>query len=189
MANIWERFAPQCESYYQTNSHFHKKRYRRRILQKFKRGTPTKSFRSISNTSVISKLLERLDSKQLMRYLKDNDLLPDLQSAYRAHHSTETAILRVLSDISAGFRKPSDDESARPVSGITRSRSGCARRTASARRSSTGLRRTSAAEHNKFTQRHLVRCHRQSTLESRKVRSLDRFVSPVHCRPVATRQK
>ena len=33
--------------------------------------------------SVISKLLERLVSKQLLRYLKDNDLLPDLQSAYR----------------------------------------------------------------------------------------------------------
>ena len=32
-------------------------------------------------------------------YFKDNDLLPDRQSAYRAYHSTETAILRVMSDI------------------------------------------------------------------------------------------
>ena len=38
-------------------------------------------------------------SKQLLRNHKDNDLLPDLQSAYRAHHSTEMAVLRVLSDI------------------------------------------------------------------------------------------
>jgi len=46
-----------------------------------------------------SKLLERLVSKQLLRYLKDNDLLPDLQSAYRGHHPTETAVLKILSDI------------------------------------------------------------------------------------------
>jgi len=34
-----------------------------------------------------------------VKYLKDNNLLPDLQSAYRAMHSTETAVLKVLSDI------------------------------------------------------------------------------------------
>ena len=58
-----------------------------------------KSYRPISNLSVLSKLLERLVSQQLLAYLKQNDLLPNRQSAYRAHHSTETAVLRVLSDI------------------------------------------------------------------------------------------
>jgi len=33
----------------------------------------------------------------LLVYLKDNDLLPDRQSAYRSYHSTEMAIYKVLS--------------------------------------------------------------------------------------------
>ena len=48
---------------------------------------------------MLSKLLERLVSKQLVTYPKDNSLLPDRQSAYRAHHSTETAVLNELADI------------------------------------------------------------------------------------------
>jgi len=58
-----------------------------------------KSYRPISNLSVVSKLLEWIVAKQLVSYLGDNNLLPDLQSAYRAFHSTETAVLKVLSDI------------------------------------------------------------------------------------------
>ena len=58
-----------------------------------------KSYRPISNLSVVSKLLEWIVAKQLVSYLRENNLLPDLQSAYRAFHSTETAVLKVLSDI------------------------------------------------------------------------------------------
>ena len=61
--------------------------------------TDVKSYRPISNLSVLSKLLERLVARQLLDYLTFSKLQPRLQSAYRAHHSAETAVLKVLADI------------------------------------------------------------------------------------------
>jgi len=57
------------------------------------------SCRPISNPPVTSKLLERLVARQLLARLNTSGLLPRLQSAYRANHSTKTAVLKVLSGI------------------------------------------------------------------------------------------
>ena len=56
------------------------------------------NYRPISNLSFISKLLERCVNDQLNGHLDANGLLPEEQSAYRSHHSTETAVLKVMSD-------------------------------------------------------------------------------------------
>ena len=59
------------------------------------------SYRPISNLSVLSKTFERVVARQLISYLEHNKLLPSHQSGFRLGHSTETAVLCVLSDILA----------------------------------------------------------------------------------------
>ena len=60
-----------------------------------------KNYRPVSNLSFISKLLEKIISEQITHFLEDNEMLPDRQSAYRAGHSCETALLRIHSDMIA----------------------------------------------------------------------------------------
>ena len=52
-----------------------------------------KNYRPISNLPVLTKLLERIVAKHLVDYLKLYGIMPRLQSAYSAGHSTETALL------------------------------------------------------------------------------------------------
>ena len=58
-----------------------------------------KNYRPVSNLCFLSKCLERIVANQLKIYLSENKLYAKCQSAYRANHSTETALLRVHNDI------------------------------------------------------------------------------------------
>ena len=61
--------------------------------------TDMSNFRPVSNLSFMSKVVKRAVVSQLTEYLSANDLLACLQSAHRKSHSTETAMLRVRSDV------------------------------------------------------------------------------------------
>ena len=62
-------------------------------------GTDLTNYRPISNLTFFSKLLEKVILNQLWNHLKTNNLMPNYQSAYRANHSTETAILNLCDNI------------------------------------------------------------------------------------------
>jgi exonuclease III len=58
-----------------------------------------KHFRPVSNLPYLSKLIERVSAKRLLDHISINNLHEKFQSAYKQFHSTETALLRVHSDI------------------------------------------------------------------------------------------
>ena len=58
-----------------------------------------KSYRPITNITYIAKLIETAMYFQLSKFVFDNDLLPANQSAYRPGYSTESALVRIHSDI------------------------------------------------------------------------------------------
>ena len=51
-----------------------------------------KNYRPISQLPIISKIMERIVSREIIYYLEDNNLLDPFQSEYKKSYSTKTAL-------------------------------------------------------------------------------------------------
>ena len=58
-----------------------------------------KNYRPVASLSFISKIIEKAIASQIHDHLINNDIVDNFQSAYKAGHSCETALLRVYNDI------------------------------------------------------------------------------------------
>lgn len=58
-----------------------------------------KNYRPVSNMKFLSKLLEKFMYSQLNRFIEENALHAEFQSAYRQQHSCETALINIVDDI------------------------------------------------------------------------------------------
>ena len=61
------------------------------------------NYRPISNLNTISKIIERLVLTRLVQHVSLSPNFDSFQSAYKRHHSTETALLKLTDDIFARF--------------------------------------------------------------------------------------
>ena len=64
-----------------------------------------KNYRPISNLPFIAKVLEKVAAKRLIEHLDKHNMHEELQSAYRVHHSTETALMKVHDDVTLALDK------------------------------------------------------------------------------------
>ena len=76
---------------------YFKRSYIKHILKKNNVDTPVlTNFRYISQLFIMSKIIERIVSKQIFNYLSVNNIIDHHQSAFKKYHSTETSLTSVL---------------------------------------------------------------------------------------------
>jgi len=81
------------------------------------------NYRLISNLHTVSKIVERLFLSRIIAHVDKAPCFNRLQSAYRRGHSTETALLRLTSDIyMAADNKSNSARSTQPISGFRHDR-------------------------------------------------------------------
>lgn len=73
------------------------------ILKPGKDRLSANSYRPISLTCCVCKLVERMVNTRLMYFLESNQLLDPFQSGFRGNHSTADNISRLISDVQAGW--------------------------------------------------------------------------------------
>ena len=69
------------------------------LLKKINLELIKKNYRPVSNLAFLGKVIERCAAKQIIQHIENNGLMEPHQLAYRKHHSTETCLLKIKSDI------------------------------------------------------------------------------------------
>ena len=86
--------------------------------------TDPANYRPMSNIKTISKIIERLVLARLLPHIAATGNFNPLQSAYRKHHSTETALLKILDDLNKVVNSGKSSKNSggagwpRPLSGL-----------------------------------------------------------------------